>query len=121
MTKSILSYLPEYVTIEIRTFLEREAAAGHPLPHDLRDDLIVIPEAEAAGWFVSFRDDNWYNTAEFVRDGITVWQATGWRRAGVVNGLYTVPEVFSCEIEGLRAALASTTELVPWVPRGDVE
>lgn len=76
----------------------------------LRSDLLVIPEAEAAGWAVSFRNDHWHNGASFVRGDVTVW-GTGrdWRRrAGLAldeNHKFRAPEVFPDSIEGLRAAL----------------
>lgn len=115
---SILLVLPAALVSLIRMTPEQRAALpGTSLLYrrglSLRDDLLIIPEAEAAGWVISFRNNSWHNGADFDRDGITVW-STGrdWRRAGVVNGLTSIPEVFPSSMEGLRAALASTAELV---------
>ena len=73
---------------------------------NIREDLRIIPDAEAAGWIVTFREDHWHNPATFRRNDITVW-ATGrdWRKAALVNGRYASPEVFQRGLEGLRTAL----------------
>ncbi len=77
----------------------------------MRGDLLLIPEAEAAGWAVSFRNDHWHNAAGFAKGAMHVW-STGrdWRRALLVDGRYQPPTVFPCNLEGLRAALALTVE-----------
>lgn len=69
--RSALELLPDYVKAKI-------ASKDHPL----RDDLRIIPEAEAAGWTVTFRNDAWHNPASFDQDGVAVW-STGydWRSA----------------------------------------
>jgi hypothetical protein len=83
----------------------RDAIAnGKPI----RDDLRVIPAAEAAGWKVSFRDDNWHNAADFYRGLTVVWLATSrglhWRRR---EGRRPNPiDLFPHTMEGLRAALS---------------
>jgi hypothetical protein len=118
---SILLVLPAALVAEINMTPEERETHRRKKPlgkhGQLRDDLVIIPEAEAAGWKVSFRNNNWHNGAMFDRDGITIWP-TGrdWRRAGVINGLTSVPEVFPYSITGLRAAMASTAELVERIP-----
>lgn len=70
-TPSALDLLPDFVRVQIT----------HKDPR-LRDDLRLIPEAEATGWKVSFRNDSWHNAAMFAKDGVHVW-STGydWRSA----------------------------------------
>lgn len=76
----------------------------------IRDDLRIIPEAEAAGWAVSFRDGSWHNPAQFKRDGASVWQVSafwgpprlGWNRTvRRADGTY----VRELEVGALRDAL----------------
>jgi hypothetical protein len=53
--------------------------AGDPR---LRDDLLGIAAAEAAGWTVEFERGDWANSARFVRGTITFWiSSLGWRSA----------------------------------------
>lgn len=88
---SAMHLLPEYVCQEI--------ADKKP---GLRDDLLAIPAAEAAGWVVTFRNDHWHNAARFERGDATVW-GTGrdWRRAVPVDGQYGPPAVFATLAEAL--------------------
>jgi len=68
----------------------------------LRADLLIIPDAEAAGWSVAFRDNNWHNAADFHKDSVHVWlTSSGWRRATLEDDRFTKPTVFS----NLREAL----------------
>jgi hypothetical protein len=67
---SILPSLPEYV---------RESIARNDA--SIRDDLRVIPAAEAAGWRVSFLNGSWHNAATFERGRDAVWcYGPAWRR-----------------------------------------
>lgn len=96
MTKSALDLLPGYV---------RDAIAARS--GRLRADLLVIPDAEAAGWIVEFRNDHWHNGAEFQRGDVVVWE-TGrdYRRNTFRNGGQSGrPESFPYTLTGLRTAL----------------
>lgn len=74
---SALVLLPQSVRDQIEEC--RNPRPGHFPPSGLREDLRAIPEAEAAGWSVRFRDGNWHNGAEFSRDGVSVWWSRCWR------------------------------------------
>jgi hypothetical protein len=80
---SALNLLPGYVVDEIK---EKKK---------IRDDLLAIPDAEAAGWEVSFRNDHWHNPATFTKGGITVW-STGrdWRASTFADGRFGVPRIY---------------------------
>lgn len=71
----------------------------------LRDDLLAIPAAEAAGWTVEFRNNSWHNGATFKKGRTVVW-STGrdWRFAARQgNGYLTKPQVFANLAEALAA------------------
>lgn len=93
---SLLDKLPGYVQDQVRQQVR-----------PMREDLLIIPEAEAAGWVGSFRNESWHNAATFVRGSEHVW-ATGrdWRRATLSpENRFEKPTVFSAERGALRAAL----------------
>lgn len=99
---SALDLLPGYV---------RDRIAAKDDPH-LRADLLVIPEAEAAGWVATFRNNSWHNGAGFQRGNTYVWSASaGWRRNTVeqeADGIWRftrTPETFPDTLAGLREAL----------------
>lgn len=61
---------------------------------NIRDDLRVLPEAEAAGWTVEFRNNNWHNAASFKRGDVCVWfvvtrHFAGARSAVLAEGRWT--------------------------------
>ena len=89
---SALDLLPQEVQNHIRARTPR-----------LRDDLLAIPDAEAVGWKVTFRNDHWHNSAIFEKDDKTVW-STGrdWRAATFTGGRYGVPRVYYTLAEALR-------------------
>mgnify|MGYP001769811204 CR=1 FL=1 len=82
---SALDLVPAYV---------RDALLAPPIPQRLRDDLRIIPRAEAAGWSVRFPNDNWSNAAQFQNGDAHVWLiSTGgthavlrWKRARLDPG-----------------------------------
>lgn len=99
---SALRHIPGYVVDAIR------APTGHPSRRGMREDLLLIPAAEAAGWVVSFPNDRWHDSATFARGSDRVW-STGynWRRAVLGNdGRFGPPAVF----RELRDALALAGE-----------
>jgi hypothetical protein len=60
----------------------------------IRDDLRILPEAEAAGWTVEFRNNHWHNAASFKRGDLCVWfvagrHFVGWHSAVLVEGRWT--------------------------------
>jgi hypothetical protein len=92
---SALDQLPDDVRAEIAAGTKR-----------IREDLRIIPDAEAAGWTVTFRDDHWHNAATFERGGVSVWDAsTGWRSATLEGGRFSKPTVHGFGMAKLRAAL----------------
>lgn len=98
---SALEILPQYVRDEIE-------AARNPkpgtFPHvGLREDLCAIPDAEAAGWLVKFRDGNWHNGAVFSRDGVSVWWSTCWRAKADFAPFGEAPRLYSTLAEALAA------------------
>jgi hypothetical protein len=76
----------------------------------LRDDLTIIPEAEAAGWTVAFPHGHWHNSANFTRGTDVVWYtSSGWTHALLdSNNRYIDHAVFPGGIDGLRLALRLT-------------
>jgi hypothetical protein len=74
---SALDLLPDYVREQIAQ--ANNPTPGQFRPRGLRDDLRAIPQAEAAGWIVTFPDDNWHNGAVFKRNGVSVWWMRCWR------------------------------------------
>ena len=92
---SALDRFPESVRAEI--------ARHQP---GLRPDLLVIAEAEAAGWSVSFRDDNWHYAATFTRGAVVAWlTAGGWWTAEQVSDRLESRRQFEHGMAGVRAAL----------------
>lgn len=94
---SLLDNLPPYLVATIN------APVGAPARRGIREDLLLIPAAEAAGWVGEFPNGSWHNAAEFTRGEVAVW-GTGrdWRRARLGNsGRYSKPEVFSTLAEAL--------------------
>lgn len=78
----------------------------------LRADLLVIPDAEAAGWVVTFNRDHWHNGTRFHRGAIHVWAShRGWvrtklaREADGVERFSRDPEAFPYSLADLREAL----------------
>lgn len=72
-----LSLVPDYVCKEIEAALN--PVPGKFPPVGLREDLLAIASAEAAGWTVKFRNNHWHNFAIFTRNGISVWWSGCWR------------------------------------------
>jgi hypothetical protein len=89
---SALDLLPEYVVKDIRAKSRR-----------IRDDLLAIPDAEEAGWKVTFRNDHWHNAATFQKGVKTIW-STGrdWRASTFADGRYGVPRPYRTLAEALR-------------------
>lgn len=78
---------------------------------DIREDLLAIPEAEADGWIVTFKNGSWANPATFSKPEVVVW-STGrdWRRARVnpSTARQHPPEVFPT----LKDALENNVEVL---------
>jgi hypothetical protein len=65
---SALHLVPAYVRAKIE--------ARDPT---MREDLLLIPVAEAAGWHVTFERQSWHFSAVFEKGPITVWLTRmGW-------------------------------------------
>lgn len=89
---SAIDLLPNFVVKRIKAKSSR-----------IRDDLLAIPDAEAAGWKVKFRNDHWHNAARFEMGDKTVW-STGrdWRGATLADGRYGPPRPYGTLEEALR-------------------
>lgn len=90
----------------IPAYVREQIAAGK---EGLRADLLAIPQAEADGWRVTFRDNSWANPAHFAQRDAVVWQAsTGWKRSRLnpSTGRFHPPETFPT----VGDALANNTE-----------
>ena len=61
---------------------------------ELREDLKAIRAAEKAGWYVTFKNDSWHNSASFQKGDTHIWYATdrygrgAWRIAELQDGYF---------------------------------
>jgi hypothetical protein len=92
---TVLDLLPHDIRFKVMEAYEARPTNPFP-PKGLREDLRLIPVAEAAGWRVTFRDDNWNNSASFQLGTVHVWLAVTpgtyaalhWRAADLIGGRY---------------------------------
>ena len=94
---SLMDLLPGYVQDAIK------AHEGDSSRRGMREDLLLIPAAEAAGWVGSFRNDHWHNGVDWARGAVRVW-GTGrdWRRVTLSgDGTHERPDVFRSLAEAL--------------------
>ena len=79
--------LPAYL---VQALIEPPPFGASPL----REDLKAIRPAEKAGWYVTFRNNSWHNSAEFQKGDTHVWYATdrygrsAWRIAELLEGRF---------------------------------
>ena len=80
----------------------------------VRNDLMVIPAAEKAGWSVSFRNRCWHNAASFIRGQTHVW-TTGWtwQSAELEDGRFERITPCGNDERGLLKALGLDTNTEP--------
>jgi hypothetical protein len=93
---SAMSLIPGYVRAKI--------AQRDPT---MREDLLLIPVAEAAGWRVSFERQSWHFSAVFEKGPWTVWLTRmGWTVGRRTLGGYVIDR----RCDALAAALGVGTE-----------
>lgn len=88
---SAMKQLPDYIQAAMRGDTK---PLGQTRWGTTRADLLVIPDAEAAGWRVRFRrgllQTAWHDPASFQRNWEHVWYCSlGWRHAFLEHGRFT--------------------------------
>lgn len=106
-TPTATTCIRENSTVMLLPPLTRESLLQGQRGGVTRPDLVAIIDAEAAGWTVTFPDNDWRAPATFRRNGVVVW-STGQdiRRTHHINASrYSDPEILPLATSTMRQAL----------------